>query len=668
MKTGTISIHGLELPVHSINTLVIGSGTAALKAAVSLHDFGQTDILIATTKWGAGTSNNAGSDKQTYYKLSAAGDKADSPFDMAQDLCSGGCMHGDIALCEAQHSLQAFYHLVQLGVPFPHDQYGGFVGYKTDHDPRGRGTSAGPLTSHLMFEALSAEVERKGIRVLDNHPVIALLASGKGESKYVCGAIAIDTSRVHDPNFGLVLINAVNVVLGTGGPAGMYKTSVYPHSQSGSTGMALRIGAKARNLTESQFGLSSTKVRWNLSGSYQQVIPRYVSTDADGNDEREFLNDVFPDFETMSSAIFLKGYQWPFDPKKVENFGSSLIDLLVYREREIKHRRVFLDFTRNPDQKNFALDKLNDEAYAYLNNSDALADTPIKRLKKLNLPAIELYRNKGIDLTKERLEIAVCAQHNNGGLSTDIWWESNIRHLFPVGEVAGTHGVYRPGGSALNAGQVGGLRAAMYISKRYSSNPQGLKDFEQNCGRLIEEQVEQIRQMLSGSSQDSINCQSAQAEFQERMTSCGSILRDPERLFNEVPEAGWQYQNLLKNLRVTSASELPEAFVTLDSCFTHLVYLHAILYYMREGGQSRGSFLLLEKNGTEDLKILDSAWRYSLVGDDTPYGEDILELYCRDEKGILFDWIDPRPIPEENNWFETTWKEYREDRIVRKEK
>ncbi|MGM0680565.1 MAG: preprotein translocase subunit YajC, partial [Pseudomonadota bacterium] len=32
----------------------------------------------------------------------------------------------------------------------------------------------------------------------------------------------------------------------------------------------------------------------------------------------------------------------------------------------------------------------------------------------------------------------------NGGLAGNIWWESeNIRHLFPVGEVNGSHGVYR---------------------------------------------------------------------------------------------------------------------------------------------------------------------------------------------------------------------------------
>ena len=50
----------------------------------------------------------------------------------------------------------------------------------------------------------------------------------------------------------------------------------------------------AQNLTESQYGLASVKFRWNLSGTYQQVLPRYYSTAADGSDEREFLSDYFP--------------------------------------------------------------------------------------------------------------------------------------------------------------------------------------------------------------------------------------------------------------------------------------------------------------------------------------------------------------------------------------
>ena len=160
MEKTEITINDVAFPLYSMNTLIIGSGAAALNAAVNLYEYGQKDIAIATDCWGAGTSNNAGSDKQTYYKLSISGEVPDSPREMAGDLFRGGCMHGDIALCEAQNSMQAFFHLVRLGVPFPYDTYGTYVGYKTDHDPRGRATSAGPLTSHLMFEGLDMMGDR----------------------------------------------------------------------------------------------------------------------------------------------------------------------------------------------------------------------------------------------------------------------------------------------------------------------------------------------------------------------------------------------------------------------------------------------------------------------------------------------------------------------------
>ncbi len=69
------------------------------------------------------------------------------------------------------------------------------------------------------------------------------------------------------------------------------------------------------------------------------------------------------------------------------------------------------------------------------------------------------------------LEIAVCAQHNNGGIAVDDWWHSAvIDGLFPVGEAAGAHGVYRPGGAALS-GQVGATRAAQYIAAHRADPP-----------------------------------------------------------------------------------------------------------------------------------------------------------------------------------------------------
>ena len=44
----------------------------------------------------------------------------------------------------------------------------------------------------------------------------------------------------------------------------------------------LAAGAAAENLAQWQYGIASVAPRWNLSGSYQQVLPRYLSVDDQG--------------------------------------------------------------------------------------------------------------------------------------------------------------------------------------------------------------------------------------------------------------------------------------------------------------------------------------------------------------------------------------------------
>jgi len=667
MKTTEVRVGSARCPLVSLNTLVIGSGAAALAAAVRLHERGQRDIAVVTEEFGGGTSNNAGSDKQTYYKLSLAGDRPDSPYEMARDLYEGGCMHGDIALCEAQGSAEAFYHLVGLGVPFPHDRFGSYVGYKTDHDPRQRATSAGPLTSRLMVQRLAEAAKTRRIKVFDAHPVFTLLTEGDAGAKKVIGAVALD-ARKSNRRPAFVVFNAVNVVLGTGGPAGIYRDSVYPQSQTGSHGLAFAAGAAGHNLTESQFGLASVKFRWNLSGTYQQVIPRYVSTDRSGRDEREFLSDRYPDMETLATAIFLKGYQWPFDPRKVVRFGSSLIDLLVHEETVVKGRRVFLDYRRNPAGgarlQPFSFDCLSPEARTYLENSGALLPTPIERLKKMNPPAIAVYKDHGIDLEREYLEIAVCAQHNNGGLKVDIWWESNIKHLFPVGEVSGTHGVRRPGGSALNAGQVGAQRAALYIAARYGEKPRSKAAFLAAAKEQLLRTILATQNLIGGRRAEASSLDKAAAEFQERMSAHGAHIRDPRTAEAAASEAWSQWTKLTRRLKVPGPEFLPRALKVFDLCFTHAIYLEAIREYISKGGRSRGSYLVLDPNGEKPAPGLDDRWKFSLAGPDDFVSRKILEISLDERWNVRKSWVDIRPIPKAGAWFETVWDDYRNDRVI----
>lgn len=433
------------------NTVIIGSGAAGYAAADRLLSFEVKNIALLTIGRTAGTSRNAGSDKQTYYKLSYTDE--DSPLKMADALSFGGGMHRDTAFVEAANSARCFHHLVEYGVPFPTDTYGRFVGYKTDHDNAHRGTSAGPLTSKYMTECLEKNVLRnQEFTLLDETAAIKIVT----ENGKAIGLIALQKSG---SAYRLLPIQAKYIIAATGGAATVYQNTVYPDAQVGAFGLLSDAGCKFCNLTEWQYGIASLGVKWNLSGSYQQVIPTYYSVDEHGN-QAEFLNETFDNVPQICDNIFLKGYQWPFDSKKVN--GSSKIDIAVSREKA-KGRRVYMDYRRNPTDFDFSF--LSDTAKNYLQLAGADGNTPFERLNKLNPQAVDFFNKTGVDLSKEPLEIAVCAQHINGGADVDLHWQTSVQNLFAVGETAGTFGIYRPGGSALNSTQVGALRVAEYIAK-----------------------------------------------------------------------------------------------------------------------------------------------------------------------------------------------------------
>jgi len=655
-----------EIPVTEVHTLIIGSGAAGLNAAVQLHREGITDILILSEGLEMGTSINTGSDKQTYYKSAMCGSDMDAPEAMAANYFTPGGMHGDLALVESAVSSRAFLNLVNLGVKFPTDAYGQFVGYKTDHDPARRGTSVGPYTSRDMCRTLIAEVKRREIPVLEKMDVVSLLTTDEGPEKRILGALALDRSG------SLAGFSAKNVVFAVGGPGGLYQTSVYPAVHTGAIGIALKAGAMAQGIPESQYGLASVKFRWNVSGTYMQVVPKFISTEADGKTgAAEFLREYFSGTDSpggisrLHSLVFLKGYQWPFDSKKIPS-GSSLIDILVYIETVVKGRRVFLDFRENPE--GFEIVKLDEEARDYLEKSGALQSSPIKRLEHMNPGAVALYRDHNIDIENEMLEVAVCAQHNNGGLAGNHWWESvNIRGLFPVGEVNGSHGVARPGGSALNAGQVGGFRLAELIAREAEttgkvSHPEA-EAFTRAARTEALEVLSFLERCRSGD-ESSPGWRVVRSEMQNRMSRYGAHIRSVSGLEKAVDEARKQMAELEKNgCRASSPREAVHALKNRQLCLAHRVYLEALLFQLESGVGSRGSVLVQDFSGIPVHPRLDKD-EWSFVPEDISFRERVLETVYEDGK-VKNSWVNRRPIPESNLWFETAWSDFRDGKIYR---
>ena len=538
----------------TVHTVVVGSGCAGLNAADTLAALGEKSLLLVTEDMNAGTSRNTGSDKQTYYKLSLSGDEGDSIGALARDLHYPD-VNGDTALCEAASSAPGFLKLVYLGVPFPTNEYGEYVGYQTDHDTRRRATSAGPLTSRFMTEALEKSVRARGVSILDHALAARIVTDGNGVA-------ALDVYLTETDEF--LRIRCAHIVLCTGGPAHIYQDRVYPESQHGMSGLALEAGAAGANLDCWQYGLASVQFRWNVSGSYQQVTPRYVSVDGQGR-EREFLADALGEKQALA-LTFLKGYQWPFDESKVP--GSSEVDILVKRENDAG-RRVYLDYRRNP--RGWALEHLPEEAKAYLRNCGAVQDTPIQRLLAMNLPAVQLYREHGIDLENEMLEIRVCAQHHNGGIAVDANWETCVPGLYVCGEAAGTFGRKRPGGSALNSTQAGSMRAAQHIAK---------------SERVVSTKALSFEPILLP--------QGDIAAFQREMSRVASFRRDMEGMEGLKRQA----ESVLSHLK-PETQNIVEGLLFKDVLLTQQAVLSAMLCAGQETGNPPGVMMTY---GTESRR------------------------------------------------------------------
>ena len=688
MAAGKTAQHTIN--VHHVNTVIVGAGAAGMNSAAHLYEFmsqkgvpnPEEKIAVVTAGIGLGASRMSGSDKQTYYKIGTSPDVPDSAQEHAKTLTAAGCCHGDLALAEAIGSLREFYHLVRVGVPFPTDSMGTFIGYKTDNDPFERATSAGPKTSRFMSQCLQKQLERYGVPIYDNQEVVHLLTAGSGESKRIAGVVTIDRlvgrglphhqdRRAKSPPYRLKInvFLGSNIVLAAGGPGELYRASVYPKGQVGIHGLAFKAGLVAENLTESQFGLASIKFRWNVSGTYMQAIPRVFSTDAHGGDQREFLADFFPSMSKMATSIFLKGYQWPFDPQRIENSQSSLIDILVFSETQ-KGRRVFMDFLHNPignpafsRMKDFHLDDLEPEAYNYLKKAGALQSTPIERLFAMNPPAVEIYKENGIDLYCEPLEIAVCAQHNNGGFAVDKWWQSNIPHTFVIGEMAGTHGVKRPGGSALNAGQVGGLRAAEYIVNVYGSD---LPDYSKEQSEIDGQLTDLINKLAIYKSAAGLACEEVIEQIQSRMTeSAGHIrelndarkaLHEAVKLYKDIQQRGFNSQNAQGLVRAIQAEHL---------ALSSVAYLKAIVELLEQGSGSRGSHLVLAEDGIQihpDIINKATGCALEFKPENKALRDSILQIEYDDSSPDLFRCrtVKPRSIPAARKAFEPAWQDYRE--------
>jgi succinate dehydrogenase/fumarate reductase flavoprotein subunit len=325
-----------------------------------------------------------------------------------------------------------------------------------------------------------------------------------------------------------------------------------------------------------------------------------------------------------------------------------------------------MDFLHNPigskNMSEFRIEDLEPEALNYLKATGAMQKLPIERLEHMNPPAIDIYKEHDIDLYSEPLEISVCSQHNNGGFAINRWWESSIKHTFVIGEMAGSHGVKRPGGSALNSGQVGASRAAEYIANAYGNEISNIGADKSQIKKVID-RIEK----LSSSSSDLTPGQVI-SQIQHRMTTYGGHIRKKENAERAVAQAIALYERIQKSgLKVKEPKELTLAIQAEHLSLSSIAYLKAIIELLKAGSGSRGSHLVLSEDGVgihPDIKDPDTGKALKFKPENKDLRNTIIRIQFN-QAASEFECksVPVRSAPKDRKAFEPAWKDYREGKI-----
>ena len=446
------------MKIVECDILVVGSGGAALRAAIAAKESNPVISVLVATKGRPGKSGvtaTACSDRMAFHAtLPNTEPGGDAAWKFHSDdiyRIGGRVSDKNLADVLAREAVTAYDYLDRLGVPFV-KKNGHADQFVTDGSEYARACYTGPRTAVHIEDALMKRFETMDFGILKYSMVLRLVYDGDR----LVGAVAADT-REKDAVKSLYTIRCSAVILATGGGGMIYEHNVFPGGMTGDGfAMAYEAGAELVNMEFIQIGIASTKTKFNCSGSMMRALPRLVNSAGE-----EFLAKYFPAGSTeveIADTVFKKGASWPVSYEH----KTHIIDIALYKEWRAG-RKTYLDYGRNP--AGFRFDWLSAENQARYRREMTLdlgeaarESSPLERLKEINRPSIEWFAEHGIDLEKgELIEVADCAQHFQGGVKIDGQARTSAPSVWAAGETAGgQHGANRPGGNALLDCQVFG--------------------------------------------------------------------------------------------------------------------------------------------------------------------------------------------------------------------
>ena len=425
-----------KMSSRSCDVLIIGGGSAGLRAAIEAHDAGSQVLIVSKSRRGdphtvlarGGINAALGTmDLQDNWMIHATDTLREGLFigdyDKAEVLCKG--------------APDAVTELVNWGARFHREPDGRLTQRFFGAHTYRRTCFFGDWTGKEIIRVLMKQVRLRKIKFVDNVYITKLLKSTtniekiqgaiekhKEKEEEILGAMGIDLKRKK-----IIIFKAKCIILATGGYTRVYPVSSSRIFENYGDGVALAYEAGVDLVDMEMVQFHPTGMVW------PKKAVGTLATEAIRGEGGILLNS--------KGERFMKNYY----PQRMELGPRDVVARSIYNEivsgRGTKHGAIWLDVT-------------------HLSKA--------KILERLPTMYDQFKRIAGVDISKEKMEVAPTAHYSMGGVKVDLKCQTNIKGLFAVGEVAGqVHGANRLGGNSLLGtvvfGKIAGREAATKVAR-----------------------------------------------------------------------------------------------------------------------------------------------------------------------------------------------------------
>jgi succinate dehydrogenase / fumarate reductase, flavoprotein subunit len=413
-------------PNYSCDVLIIGGGSAGLRAAIEAHDAGANVLIISRSKKG---------DPHTILARgginAALGtmDPEDNWIIHAADTLREGEFLADYKRVEilCRNAPDAINELVNWGAKFHREKDGRLTQRFFGAHTYRRTVFYEDWTGQEIIRVLMEQVNQRKINIIDSVYITKLLKSD--EQKAVKGAFGIDIEKKE-----FVTVECKSLILAAGGYTRVYAVSSSRAFENYGEGIALayEVGVDLVDMEMVQF--HPTGMVW------PQKAVGTLATEAIRGEGGILLNS--------KGERFMKNY----DPERMELGPRDVVARAIYNEiisgRGTEHGGVWLDVTHL--RKEIIQERLT---------------TMYEQFQELD----------GIDISREKMEVGPTAHYSMGGVIVDINCRTRIKGLFAVGEIISQiHGANRLGGNSLLDtvvfGKIAGGEAAKLAMQEVTGN------------------------------------------------------------------------------------------------------------------------------------------------------------------------------------------------------